>query len=107
MCPELRGKKMIPVITRIRATSLAAHGPLQRHPGEMYIYILEGRICLHTEFYEPIALGAGESIYMDGNMGHACVADGCEEATALIVTAPAMPASAQSGSATSAGSLSR
>jgi transcriptional regulator with XRE-family HTH domain len=85
LCPELRRKRMIPVLTRIRAKSLAEFGALVKHSGEEYVYVLEGSITVHTEFYDPVVLKAGESIYVDSNMGHAYVAEGCEEATVLGV----------------------
>lgn len=86
LCPDVRRKRMIPVLTRIRAKSVEAFGDLVRHPGEEYIYVLEGEIDIHTEFYEPIRLVAGESIYIDSSMGHAYVAaEGCEQATVLGV----------------------
>ncbi len=84
LCPELRRKRMIPILTRIRAKSAEEFGELVRHSGEEYIYVLEGQIKVHTEFYDPVVLKPGESIYLDSNMGHAYVtADGCEEATVL------------------------
>jgi transcriptional regulator with XRE-family HTH domain len=89
MCPELRQKRMIPVIARIRAKSLAEFGDLVEHSGEEYIYVLEGAIAVHTAFYGPVVLKAGESIYVDSNMGHAYVAEGCEEATVLAVCSSA------------------
>jgi transcriptional regulator with XRE-family HTH domain len=86
LCPELRRKRMIPILTRIRAKSAEEFGELVRHSGEEYIYVLQGRIKVHTEFYDPVVLEPGESIYLDSNMGHAYVtADGCEEATVLGV----------------------
>jgi len=90
LCPELRKRRMIPVYTRIRAKSLAEFGDLVRHSGEEFIYVLEGRIEVHTEFYDPVELSAGESIYIDSNMGHAYVAaDGCSEAVVLGVCSSA------------------
>jgi transcriptional regulator with XRE-family HTH domain len=89
MCPELRRKRMIPVIGRIRAKNLAEFGELVRHSGEEYIYVLEGAITVHTEFYDPVILASGESIYVDSNMGHAYVAEGCDEATVLAVCSSA------------------
>ena len=63
---------------------------LVRHPGEEYIYILEGPVEIHTEFYEPVVLQAGESIYIDSTMGHAYVVpEGCEEALVLGVCSSA------------------
>jgi transcriptional regulator with XRE-family HTH domain len=90
LCAELRRKRMIPVLTRIRAKSVGEFGELVHHSGEEYIYVLEGRVEIHTEFYDPIVLEAGESIYIDSNMGHAYVAaEGCEEATVLGVCSSA------------------
>lgn len=85
VCPELRRKRMIPIITHIRARSLEEFGELLRHSGEEYIYVLTGTITIHTEFYDPVVLRSGESIYLDSTMGHAYVAEGCEEATVLAV----------------------
>lgn len=84
LCAELRRKRMIPVLRRIRASGVDEFGELVHHSGEEYGYVLEGRVEIHTEFYDPIVLEAGESIYLDSNMGHAYVAaEGCEEATVL------------------------
>jgi transcriptional regulator with XRE-family HTH domain len=86
VCPELRRKRMIPIITRIRAKSAEEFGSLVHHSGEEYIYVLEGRIQVLTQFYDPVVLQVGESIYLDSNMGHAYVtADGCDEALVLAV----------------------
>jgi transcriptional regulator with XRE-family HTH domain len=86
MCPELRKKRMIPILTRIRAKSAEEFGELVRHSGEEYIHVLEGAIKVFTEFYDPVVLGVGESIYIDSKMGHAYVtADGWDEAIVLGV----------------------
>ena len=86
LCPELRRKRMIPILTRIRAKSAQEFGDLVRHSGEEYIYVLKGGIKVLTEFYDPVNLNVGESIYLDSNMGHAYVtAEGCDEATVLGV----------------------
>lgn len=41
------------------------------HTGEEYIYVLNGSMVVHTEFYDPVTLGPGQSIYIDSSMGHA------------------------------------
>ncbi|HEY0941229.1 MAG TPA: XRE family transcriptional regulator [Steroidobacter sp.] len=90
LCAELRRKRMIPILTHIRAKSIEEFGDLVHHSGEEYIYVLSGRIEVHTEFYDPIVLEAGESLYIDSNMGHAYVAgEGCDEAIALGVCSSA------------------
>lgn len=86
LCAELRRKKMIPVVTYERAKSLAEFGPLTRHEGEEFTYVVSGTIVVHTEFYTPVTLSAGQSIYIDSTMGHAYVlAEGCDEAVTLCI----------------------
>ena len=90
LCAELRRKRMIPILTHIRAKSVEEFGELVHHSGEEYIYVLSGKMEVHTEFYDPIVLAAGESIYIDSNMGHAYVAaEGCDEAIVLGVCSSA------------------
>jgi len=86
LCAELKRKRMTPILTRIRAKSPAELGGLERHAGEEYIHVLEGSIAVHTEFYDVVTVGAGEGIYIDSSMGHACVAaEDCDEALVLGV----------------------
>lgn len=86
LCPEIRNKRMIPVLTRVRAKSLAEFGDLVHHSGEEYIHVIEGRVVIHTEFYDPVVLEAGESVYIDSNMGHAyTAAEGWDEVVLLGV----------------------
>ena len=81
LCTEMRKKRMVPILTHIRAHSLGEFGQLVKHSGEEWGYVLEGRVVVHTEFYDPITLDVGQMIYLDSGMGHAyVVADGFEEA---------------------------
>ncbi|MGN6597090.1 helix-turn-helix domain-containing protein [Sphingopyxis terrae] len=90
LCTDLRQKRMIPIITRIRARSASEFGELVHHQGEEFIYVIEGRIEVHSEFYDPVVLEAGQGIYIDSSMGHAyVVADGCDEALVLGVCSSA------------------
>jgi transcriptional regulator with XRE-family HTH domain len=84
LCPELRRKRMIPVLAHVRTKTLEEFGDLVRHSGEEFTYVLEGCVVLHTEFYDPIILKVGESVYIDSSMGHAYIAgEGCREAVVL------------------------
>ena len=85
LCADLREKRMVPIISRIRAHSLAEFESLIRHQGEEFIYVLEGTIEVHLEFYTPVTLAAGQGIYIDSTMGHAYLAKDCESATILAV----------------------
>ncbi|MDX3934776.1 XRE family transcriptional regulator [Stenotrophomonas sp. TWI700] len=90
LCTELRRKRMIPILTKVRAKTTAEFGDLVRHPGEEYVHVMEGRIQVHTEFYDPVVLETGQGIYIDSQMGHAYIVDtGCEEAVLLAVCASA------------------
>ncbi len=88
LCTELRRKRMVPVTAKVRAKSLDEFGPLVRHAGEEFFYVVRGRIVVHTDFYDPVTLGEGESMYIDSTMGHAyLVAEGCDEAEIIGVMA--------------------
>ena len=73
---DVTRKKFIPMVTEIRTHSIEEFGELIRHGGEEFIYVLEGKLEVHTELYAPIVLSAGESAYIDSTMGHAYVAHG-------------------------------
>lgn len=88
LCTELRRKRMIPVIARIRAKTFEQFGDLVHHAGEEFTYVLRGRVVVNTEFYDPVTLNEGQSIYFDSSMGHAYLtAEGCDEAEVLTVMA--------------------
>lgn len=86
LCTELRRKRMIPVITKIRAKSAEQFGELVRHSGEEFLYVLKGKVEVQTEFYDPVTLGPGQALYIDSSMGHAYLAAmDCDEAEVLAV----------------------
>lgn len=90
LCTELRRKRMVPVVTKIRARTPEQFGDLVHHEGEEFIYVLSGSIVVHTEFYDPVTLGPGQALYIDSSMGHAYLAaDGCDEAEVLGVMSSA------------------
>ncbi|WP_419815627.1 helix-turn-helix domain-containing protein [Glacieibacterium sp.] len=90
LCTELRRKRMIPVITKIRARSAEQFGALVRHSGEEFLYVLSGKVVVQTEFYDPVTLEPGQALYIDSSMGHAYLAaQDCEEAEVLAVMSSA------------------
>ena len=90
LCTELRKKRMIPVIVKIRAKTAKEFGALVRHAGEEYIFVLKGQVVVTSEFYDAVTLKEGESIYLDSSMGHAYLAaEGCAEAEVLGVMSSA------------------
>ena len=84
LSPELRHKDMIPIFTRVKARSLEEFGDMVRHDGQEFLYVLEGQVVVHTEFYDPVTLSPGESVYIDSKMGHAYLAGGEAEQALLV-----------------------
>jgi transcriptional regulator with XRE-family HTH domain len=78
VCTDLAGKKMTPMLGRIAARSLDEANGLWTHEGEEFTLVLRGRLLLHTEFYEPLVVEKGGSVYFDSTMGHAYVSIGDE-----------------------------
>lgn len=85
LCADLREKRMVPILTRIRAHDIQEFGEQVRHRGEEFLYVLEGQVEVHLQFYTPVVLKQGEGVYLDSTMGHAYVAKDCESALVLAV----------------------
>jgi len=85
LCADLREKRMVPILTRIRAHDIKEFGEPVRHQGEEFVFVLEGAIEVHLQFYTSVVLKAGQGIYLDSTMGHAYVAKDCETALVLGV----------------------
>ncbi|WP_424216542.1 helix-turn-helix domain-containing protein (plasmid) [Streptomyces sp. BI20] len=59
-----------------------------RHPGEDFVYVLEGAVWLEVEGEEPLLLRAGQSAHHQGDLPHRCrSADETVTARTLLVTA--------------------
>jgi transcriptional regulator with XRE-family HTH domain len=86
---ELSRKALVALESTVKATNLEAFGPLNRHPGEEWVYVIEGAIEFHSEFYEPVKLQTGESVYFDATMGHALISIGPKPAR--VVSAISRP----------------
>ena len=86
LCTDLSNKKMHPAVNRIAVRSVDEAGGLSSHPGEEFLYVISGQLVLHSEFYAPLLLEAGDSLYFDGTMGHAYVNGGEEPAEILVLT---------------------
>jgi len=73
---DILKKKSIPMLIDIKARSLEEFGPLHKHFGEEFAFVVEGSVMFHTEHYSPVILKAGESAFYDGGMGHGFIALG-------------------------------
>lgn len=89
LCTDLVGKKMQPLKAVVKAKEVRDFGGLITHDGEEIILVLSGEVELHTEFYAPTVLRAGDCAYFDSTMGHVCVVHGKEDAEIFWVCSSA------------------
>lgn len=95
LCGDVAHKRIIPMVVEVRANSFNQIGSMWSHVGEEFIYVLEGEIELHTQFYEKLTLCPKDSVYIDSTMEHAFLAVGDSPATILILCSSATPNLAQ------------
>lgn len=87
LCSDLTAKRMQPMKARLRAHEAREFGTLVAHAGEEVVLVLKGRVTLLTEFYAPMTLEEGDSVYFDSTMGHALLSAGAEDAEIFWVCA--------------------
>ncbi|KKC99427.1 helix-turn-helix domain-containing protein [Photobacterium halotolerans] len=87
LATQLRNKKMMPFKSRVRARHFDDYSDWIRHDGEEFLLVLSGKITFFSEFYEPVRLSEGDSVYYDATMGHMLVSVSDEDALILWVTA--------------------
>ncbi|ASC59219.1 TPA: helix-turn-helix transcriptional regulator [Vibrio vulnificus] len=87
LATQLSNKKMMPFKSVVHARTFEEYGDWVRHDGEEFLLILSGAVQFYSEFYEPVVLSEGDSVYYDANMGHMLVSVSEEDAHILWVTA--------------------
>jgi transcriptional regulator with XRE-family HTH domain len=87
LATQLTHKKMMPFKSRVRARFFEDYSDWIRHDGEEFLLVLSGQITFYSEFYEPVVLSEGDSVYYDANMGHMLVSLSEDDALILWVTA--------------------
>ena len=82
------GKAMLPAMCDLRPIEEMNVDTHIRHPGQEFVYVLEGTAIIHLENRPPAILKVGDSAYFDSNQGHIYSAAGKEGARVLFLTAP-------------------
>lgn len=85
LCTDIANREFTPLLANIKAHSMRSFDGLLNHHGEEFIYVLNGSIQLHTEFYAPTMLESGDCCYFDSTMGHALINAGDEDAKVLWI----------------------
>ncbi len=86
LCTQFSNKKMMPYKCKVHARSFDDFGEWVRHSGEEYMLVLDGEVQLLTEFYEPVNMVEGDSVYYDAMMGHLVISVSENDAQILWVT---------------------
>lgn len=86
LCTDLANKRMHPSLNIVTIRSVEQAGGFSRHEGEEFIHVIAGRLTLATEFYEPLTLEPGDSVYIDSRMGHAYLSTDGGAVEILVVT---------------------
>jgi len=87
LATQLSNKKMMPFKTTVRSRRFDEYSDWVRHDGEEFLLVLSGTIMLYTEFYEPVEMVEGDSVYYDATMGHMLISLSDNDAVILWVTA--------------------
>lgn len=85
LCSARVNKHMVPVHARIKAHSIEDFARFIQHPGEEFVYVLEGRLAFHIDGQPTRYLSPGDSVYFDSRLGHAYVSAGDTDAVLIVV----------------------
>lgn len=84
LCSEVTNQQQGYLKGVVRAHKFDPELPWHHHQGQEFVYVLSGKLELHTELYEPVQLNTGDSILFDSSMGHHYVSLGKKDAEILI-----------------------
>lgn len=82
---ELAQKVMLPFVVRLKTRDIAEFSEWDRHNSDDFVFVLNGTVLFYSEWYEPLELAKGDSVYIDSRMGHAFLSKGQEDATILWI----------------------
>lgn len=85
LCHELKNKRMIPIRTRVTARNTDEYPVWATADAEVFLWVVSGRMLLHTKIYEPTELGPGDAIYYDATGDHCWTSVGEEDAEVIWV----------------------
>lgn len=85
LASDLSKKRMLPFLSRVKARSLSDFTEMNRHQGDVFLYVINGEIEFYSEYYSSVKLSSGQSIYFDGQMEHALVSISPDNAEVLWV----------------------
>ncbi|MER2533871.1 MAG: XRE family transcriptional regulator [Rhizobiaceae bacterium] len=84
---DISKKKMLPFKTRVTSHDVNDYSEWQTHSGEIFVYVLSGTLVVYSEYYEPLTLEEGDSVYYDAKMGHKWISSSEADAEVLWIYA--------------------
>ena len=99
LCADFKEKRNFFWRVTVSARSLDGDSGWRSHPGEEFLSVISGTLELHTEHYETVRLGPGDSILFDATMRHAYVAGGEGDAVLLMSNTIPLDTSEEGGEA--------
>ncbi len=93
--PDMWNKAMTPMFGTLRPYEKMHFERFVEHPGEEFLFVLDGSVMVYLEGKPPIQLHAGESMYFDSRRGHLYASAGPENARILVVCSDARQHSRQ------------
>ncbi len=99
LASDLSRKRFLPLFATIKARTIEEFEGLPSHEGEEFIFVVSGKVTLHSEHYEPVTLGPGDSAYFDSRAGHALTSDGPQDAKIVWICSDrdALPSASKVG----------
>lgn len=85
LCSSRSKKQMMPVHATIKAHSITEFSRFICHPGEEFVYVLEGQLTFQVEGQASRVLEPGDSVYFDSGLGHAYLSTGDCDAKLIVV----------------------
>ena len=88
---DISRRAMVPILITVRARSTIAVPNFSAHSGEEFFHVLQGPIEMRSEYYEPVMLEAGDSMYFDSTMKHVMLSASDRDGLILDVCCSASP----------------
>lgn len=85
LCNDLKHKSMVPIRTRVTARSTDEYAVWANSEAEIFLWVVSGRMLLHSRIYEPLELEPGDSVYYDASSEHCWTTLGDEDAEVIWV----------------------
>lgn len=86
VCGDFLYRKLIAGIVTITARSLNDHGPMVAHPGEEFVYVIEGPVVFATLGFAELTLKTGDCLQYDSTVPHAWFSGADKDARVLFNT---------------------